>query len=107
MNRISQKYKKETGDNPCKKSWFGFKFYTENYVKWLERIVNFSLKASSVNKTGLVDNSILLCKEPLRLAEREVIEKYLVKNNGHREQTAKDLNINQRTLYRRIKEYNL
>ncbi len=39
--------------------------------------------------------------------ERETIESALRRNNGRRKVTAKELNISERTLYRKIKQYNL
>lgn len=39
--------------------------------------------------------------------EKEVIRKALEKHNGKRKSAAKDLNISERTLYRKIKEYGL
>ena len=40
-------------------------------------------------------------------AEREMIRKSLERNNGKRKKTAEELGISERTLYRKIKEYNL
>jgi len=39
--------------------------------------------------------------------ERETIESALKRNNGRRKVTAQELNISERTLYRKIKQYNL
>ena len=39
--------------------------------------------------------------------EREVIERYLKEFKGNRRKTAKALDISERTLYRKIKEYDL
>jgi two-component system response regulator HydG len=39
--------------------------------------------------------------------EKQAIEETLAKTNGNREKTAKILGIGERTLYRKIKEYNL
>jgi len=48
-------------------------------------------------------------EEPLSLEdmEKEVIRKTLEKYNGRRKYAAADLKISERTLYRKIKEYNL
>jgi len=48
-------------------------------------------------------------EEPLSLdeVERETIQRALEKNKGKRRAAAKDLNISERTLYRKIKEYGL
>lgn len=39
--------------------------------------------------------------------EKEMIRKALEKHHGKRKSAAKDLNISERTLYRKIKEYGL
>ena len=39
--------------------------------------------------------------------EKEMIRKALEKHNGRRKNAAADLKISERTLYRKIKEYNL
>ncbi len=39
--------------------------------------------------------------------QKEMIQKALIKNNGHRKDAAKDLGISERTLYRKLKEYGL
>ncbi len=48
-------------------------------------------------------------EETLSLAEKEVelIRKALEKHNGRRKQAARELGISERTLYRKIKEYNI
>ena len=43
----------------------------------------------------------------LQEKEKELIMKALIKNNGKRKDTAKDLGISERTLYRKLKIYNL
>ena len=39
--------------------------------------------------------------------EREIIERTLEKNKGNRRETAKSLDISERTLYRKIKEFGI
>ena len=39
--------------------------------------------------------------------EKETIRKALIRNHGKRKKTAEELKISERTLYRKIKEYNL
>ena len=48
-------------------------------------------------------------KETLSLdeVEKEMIRKALDRHHGKRKNAAKDLNISERTLYRKIKEYGL
>jgi DNA-binding NtrC family response regulator len=48
-------------------------------------------------------------EEPRKLdsIEREAIREALIANGGNRRKTAKQLGISERTLYRRLKEYNL
>lgn len=53
---------------------------------------------SSVNKDEVLS---------LDAKEEELIRKALLKNNGKRKKAAQDLGISERTLYRKIKEYNI
>jgi len=56
-----------------------------------------------------INHEILLETNTLSLQEKEkeLIEKALLKNSGNRKKAANDLGISERTLYRKIKEYNL
>jgi transcriptional regulator with PAS, ATPase and Fis domain len=45
--------------------------------------------------------------QTLEDTERETIRRSLEKNDGRRKATARELNISERTLYRKIKEYGL
>lgn len=68
---------------------------------------------SSVKTTSEVDDDIQdteeYVEESLSLdeVEKELIRKALEKHHGKRKSAAKDLNISERTLYRKIKEYGL
>lgn len=69
---------------------------------------------SLVRYTPPTDNTPALEIEPqpdtpatLEETEKETIKKSLEKNGGRRKATAKELNISERTLYRKIKEYGL
>ena len=48
-------------------------------------------------------------EEPLSLLEREIemIKKALIRSKGKRKKAAKELGISERTLYRKIKQYDL
>lgn len=54
-----------------------------------------------------VDNIIVGDKMTLEDTERETIRRSLERNGGKRRRTAEELNISERTLYRKIKEYGL
>ena len=59
-----------------------------------------------------ISSSQTIVEEPLpsnRLSdvEREQIQRMLAQNSGNRRKTARDLGIGERTLYRKLKEYNL
>lgn len=56
-----------------------------------------------------IEDTDELIEENLSLAEheKELIIKALEKNNSKRKQAAKDLGISERTLYRKLKEYNI
>ena len=43
----------------------------------------------------------------LEESEKEMIREALERNGGRRKQTAAELNISERTLYRKIKDYDL
>ena len=54
-----------------------------------------------------VDAEIIPDSLSLQEKEKEMIVKALQKNNGRRKETASDLGISERTLYRKLKEYQL
>ncbi len=56
-----------------------------------------------------IEDTEELVEESLSLEEKEIelIKKALEKNNGKRKYAAKELGISERTLYRKIKEYNI
>jgi len=56
----------------------------------------------TINIDNIEDTSI-----SLEEAEKEIIKRSLEKNNGKRKKCAEELKISERTLYRKIKEYNL
>lgn len=62
-----------------------------------------NIKDASV--TGLKEDSI--GEMTMIEYEREIIEKYLKKFNNNRRKTARALNISERTLYRKLKEYEI
>lgn len=65
------------------------------------------------NHSALPKNNIEEAEEyveeslSLQDAEKEMIQKALAKHRGRRKAAAEDLNISERTLYRKIKEYDL
>lgn len=65
--------------------------------------------ASSVNSSPIQEAETVEEEEPMSLeeVEKEMIRKALEKHNGRRKNAAADLKISERTLYRKIKEYNL
>ena len=68
-----------------------------------------SMNADPIVEGELVDPEEYVTEEPLSLdeAEKELIRKALIKHHGKRKSAAQDLNISERTLYRKIKEYGL
>lgn len=67
-----------------------------------------SLRIAEKDDTDIQDTEEYV-EEPLSLdeAEKELIRKALAKHHGKRKYAARDLNISERTLYRKIKEYGL
>jgi transcriptional regulator with PAS, ATPase and Fis domain len=79
-------------------------FAAKNYVERIpERMSPVSMNASEIVDTQEIQD------ESLSIAEREadLIGKALEKYGGRRRTAAKELGISERTLYRKIKEYNL
>lgn len=68
-----------------------------------------TVKAPHINTDDVLDPEEYIAEEPLSLdeVEKELIRKALIKHNGKRKSAAADLNISERTLYRKIKEYGL
>lgn len=68
-----------------------------------------TVKAPPVKTDDVLDPEEYVAEEPLSLdeVEKELIRKALIKHNGKRKSAAADLNISERTLYRKIKEYDL
>ena len=61
------------------------------------------------NRIRSIHSSLAIEANSLSLdeVEKEMIRKALEKHHGKRKSAAKDLNISERTLYRKIKEYGL
>lgn len=62
------------------------------------------VRSSSIQEVEAVEEEETLSLEEV---EKEMIRKALEKHNGRRKNAAADLKISERTLYRKIKEYNL
>ena len=59
------------------------------------------------NKSEIIDQEIIEENLSLQDNECEIIQKALEKNSGKRKMAAKELGISERTLYRKIKQYDL
>lgn len=83
------------------------------YSKQEDNIENIQVEQEKIYKPQILDNNITqheeVIEESLSLAdkEKEFIIKALGKYNGKRKNAATELGISERTLYRKIKEYNL
>ena len=69
-----------------------------------------SYEVSGTSKSGIkIEDTEEICDESLSLSDKEaeMIKKALEKHDGRRRNAAKELGISERTLYRKIKEYNL
>ena len=68
-----------------------------------------AMSSKQVNATPIQEAETVEEDEPMSLeeVEKEMIRKALEKHNGRRKNAAADLKISERTLYRKIKEYNL
>lgn len=59
------------------------------------------------DESEYVENEVIPSVSSLEDAEKEMIRKSLERNGGKRKKTAEELGISERTLYRKINEYNL
>ena len=67
------------------------------------------ISISTINNTDKFDDTEEILEETFSLQQKEIdfIRKALEKYNGKRKKTANELGISERTLYRKIKEYNI
>lgn len=72
------------------------------HTQYIETNDNIFDNVETINIENIEDNAI-----SLEDAEKEMIRKALERNNGKRKKCAEELKISERTLYRKIKEYNL
>ena len=84
------------------------------YSKQEDNVENNQVEQEKIYKPQIIDNNNItqheeVIEESLSLAdkEKEFIIKALEKYNGKRKNAATELGISERTLYRKIKEYNL
>ena len=68
----------------------------------------YACKESTNSESTMAEESVEI-EESLSLEEREkeLIQKALKKHNGRRKNAAKELGISERTLYRKIKEFEI
>lgn len=71
----------------------------------VETVAEEQLPKETENKALRVEETIPA--QTLEETERETIRRALERNMGRRKETANELNISERTLYRKIKDYNL
>lgn len=80
----------------------------DGIVEWEQGQV-LTPTAVTVNPEVVATETVEDTTKELKLAdmERETIRKALIRNNGNRKATATELGLSERTLYRKIKEYDL
>ena len=82
-----------------------------NHAERIQRIYNqdqsLEVEKIATNKSEIIDQEII--EENLSLQDNvyEIIQKALEKNSGKRKMAAKEIGISERTLYRKIKQYDL
>ena len=61
------------------------------------------------NENLAYDNKTIVVEEPLSIEqmEKDLIGKALIKHKGRRKEASQELGISERTLYRKIKQYDL
>lgn len=69
----------------------------------------YEIKTPTISKKKIEDTEEIIEEESLSLIDKEIelIKKALSKYNGKRKDAAEELGISERTLYRKIKEYNI
>jgi len=88
-------------------------YYSSQSVNYPQRAqmptINITTPGKNKNVSDDIQEPEEYVEESLSLddLQREMVRKALEKNHGRRRKAAKDLNISERTLYRRIKEYGL
>lgn len=82
-----------------------------NHAERIQRIYNqdqsLEVEKIDTNKSEIIDQEIIEENLSLQDNEYEIIQKALEKNSGKRKMAAKELGISERTLYRKIKQYDL
>ncbi|MCM1077313.1 MAG: sigma-54 dependent transcriptional regulator [Bacteroides sp.] len=77
----------------------------DNTVKSLVRFQPFSSSLPPVGSN--VSGGVVSTPATLEETERDTIRRALERNGGRRKEAARELNISERTLYRKIKDYNI
>ncbi|MAZ57948.1 MAG: sigma-54-dependent Fis family transcriptional regulator [Flavobacteriales bacterium] len=82
-----------------------------NHAERIQRIYNedksLEVEKIETNKSEIIDQEVIEENLSLQDNEYEIIQKALEKNLGKRKMAAKELGISERTLYRKIKQYDL
>ena len=80
-----------------------------NNAERIQRIYsnNEAVEIETPKKPKIIDEAIIEENLSLQDNECDIIQKALDKNNGKRKKAAKELGISERTLYRKIKQYDL
>ncbi len=82
-----------------------------NHAERIQRIYSddksLEVEKIDTNKSEIIDQEIIEENLSLQDNECEIIQKALEKNAGKRKMAAKELGISERTLYRKIKQYDL
>ena len=85
--------------------------FKTNHAERIQRIYNedqsLEVEKIETNKSEIIDQEIIEENLSLQDNECEIIQKALEKNSGKRKMAAKELGISERTLYRKIKQYDL
>jgi len=74
-----------------------------------ENLITNHIQTKSSRTEDIITDTEEIVEESLSLEDKEIelIIKALEKHNGKRKYAAQDLGISERTLYRKIKEYNI
>lgn len=108
VNSLISERRQQTGDVP---HMIAHPTGTTTHITYPQGTIQVNEERQQVEETTgeIISGDSFYEEQPTSLedTERETIRRALARNNGKRKKTAEELRISERTLYRKIKEYNL
>lgn len=108
VNSLLSEHRQQTGEVP---HMIAHPTGTTTHITYPQGTIQVNDDKQQVEETTgeIISGDSYYEEQPASLedTERETIRRALARNNGKRKKTAEELRISERTLYRKIKEYNL